>query len=586
MFRVLIQEDEGGSREEVVTSDEVTIGRVAGNDIVLPTGNVSKRHARVAIEGRDVLVYDLRSTNGTLVAGQRVVQPTLYQPGDVIRVGEFSLTLLEVRRTRTPSTIQVAQPAERREGAGRATLNALPVRPSGASLDPGMPLMPSLVAPSAASPPSVPAAEPVAAPAVPRVPPPLPPRPAQSTGATPPVSRPPAPAAARTVPGDTAPAEGTVRTRRPHVTDAAESPAGLSALTPPPVHPDAQPTERLSRVPRETWWANPDVGALWVQAGARLLEEVPVEGLPTIMAHGPAAYRPFVEMGIALVRELAPGWSDERQSALGMVLGHLAVGLGPIESYAADPRVSAIAVQGDGSVTLTLELGQQERAPLGIPAGPLTGRVLERMEQLVAQRYWQGMAVAAATWEVQGAVQGQAELRRRMLPPPGLAAASTAWLMDVEAIWQRAGTVLCLLDPGLHAATSLAAVFGATDAWRGALLVGTEGSARALGTACIPPAALAHAALRLPLLVVHAWEPGALGAWWQHRRWSLSPTLLCIPATDLDEAALRFSLCGQPDVVLRPADCVRACQRVLRVQGDAAGHVLTPLDPQETFPHG
>ena len=56
MFTIVIQEKGGEQRRMVFNKPEVTIGRVQGNDIVLPKGNVSKRHARIVL--KDVLQWD------------------------------------------------------------------------------------------------------------------------------------------------------------------------------------------------------------------------------------------------------------------------------------------------------------------------------------------------------------------------------------------------------------------------------------------------------------------------------------------------------------------------------------------------
>src|SRR5262245_51796280 len=50
MFSVLITEKGGEQRRYEFDKGEVTIGRVQGNDIVLPKGNVSKRHSRIVLK--------------------------------------------------------------------------------------------------------------------------------------------------------------------------------------------------------------------------------------------------------------------------------------------------------------------------------------------------------------------------------------------------------------------------------------------------------------------------------------------------------------------------------------------------------
>ncbi len=93
MFSVVISEKGGAERREVFDSSEVTVGRVRGNDLVLPKGNVSKRHARLTQKDGRFVVVDQNSTNGTYVNRQRIVQATIVREGDRIYIGDFILRI-------------------------------------------------------------------------------------------------------------------------------------------------------------------------------------------------------------------------------------------------------------------------------------------------------------------------------------------------------------------------------------------------------------------------------------------------------------------------------------------------------------
>jgi pilus assembly protein CpaF len=93
MFTVVVQEKEGGERRMTFTEPEVTIGRVPGNDVVLPKGNVSKRHSRIVLKDNRFIVVDLKSTNGTYVNGRKITSPLVVKEGDKIYVGDYVLTL-------------------------------------------------------------------------------------------------------------------------------------------------------------------------------------------------------------------------------------------------------------------------------------------------------------------------------------------------------------------------------------------------------------------------------------------------------------------------------------------------------------
>src|SRR4030095_4330450 len=93
MFTIHIQEKGGEQRRMVFNKPEVTIGRVQGNDIVLPKGNVSKRHARVVLKDGKMIVVDLKSTNGTYASGSKLTSPMVVRDDDKVYIGDFMIGL-------------------------------------------------------------------------------------------------------------------------------------------------------------------------------------------------------------------------------------------------------------------------------------------------------------------------------------------------------------------------------------------------------------------------------------------------------------------------------------------------------------
>jgi pilus assembly protein CpaF len=91
MFAIVISEKGGAERREFFDKVEVNVGRVQGNDLMLPKGNVSKRHARLLFRDGRFIVTDLKSTNGTYVNGRKIAQATLVRENDKIYVGDFVL---------------------------------------------------------------------------------------------------------------------------------------------------------------------------------------------------------------------------------------------------------------------------------------------------------------------------------------------------------------------------------------------------------------------------------------------------------------------------------------------------------------
>jgi pilus assembly protein CpaF len=124
MVTLLLTEKGGETKQLSFEKDEVTVGRVQGNDIVLPKGNVSKRHCRVMLQGGKFSVEDLKSTNGTYINGRKIGEVTAVGGTDKIYVGDF------VIRIDTPGEA-TAPPQVASSGAPEAgsLITALPRRP-------------------------------------------------------------------------------------------------------------------------------------------------------------------------------------------------------------------------------------------------------------------------------------------------------------------------------------------------------------------------------------------------------------------------------------------------------------------------
>ncbi len=164
MFAVVITEKGGAQRRLDFDKNEVTIGRVQGNDIILPKGNVSKRHSRIVLKDNRFIVVDLKSTNGTYVNGRKITSPLVVKGGDKIYIGDFILTLEEA--------------AGAGAGAGGFEAQASPA-PGGPPPMGAPPGPPPAGPPPMGPPPSVgaPPGPPPGPPSRPSAPPPLPPRP-------------------------------------------------------------------------------------------------------------------------------------------------------------------------------------------------------------------------------------------------------------------------------------------------------------------------------------------------------------------------------------------------------------------------
>ena len=93
MLKLTMTEKGGEPKALSFDKDEVTIGRVSGNDIVLPKGNVSKRHSKLTLKDGHVDIVDLKSTNGTYVNGKKITDVTPVGATDRVYVGDFLIMI-------------------------------------------------------------------------------------------------------------------------------------------------------------------------------------------------------------------------------------------------------------------------------------------------------------------------------------------------------------------------------------------------------------------------------------------------------------------------------------------------------------
>ncbi len=94
MWRVTATDREGRevARVELETGD-LSIGRDADRNMVLPSPSVSRRHCRVRIDGNGPVVMDEGSANGVIVNGVRITAPTAVNQMSRIEVAEFRIAV-------------------------------------------------------------------------------------------------------------------------------------------------------------------------------------------------------------------------------------------------------------------------------------------------------------------------------------------------------------------------------------------------------------------------------------------------------------------------------------------------------------
>ncbi|MGI9144993.1 MAG: FHA domain-containing protein [Chloroflexota bacterium] len=79
--------------QTIEVSDEATLGRAERAEVVVADAAVSAEHARVRRSGKNWVVVDLGSTNGTLVNNSRVNGQTLLHDGDLLVLGGVRLKI-------------------------------------------------------------------------------------------------------------------------------------------------------------------------------------------------------------------------------------------------------------------------------------------------------------------------------------------------------------------------------------------------------------------------------------------------------------------------------------------------------------
>ena len=71
--------------------DELFLGRLPECEIQLPSNMISRKHARIFVDGSGFAIEDLNSGNGTFVNGQRITEATLLKHDDRIKIGPMLL---------------------------------------------------------------------------------------------------------------------------------------------------------------------------------------------------------------------------------------------------------------------------------------------------------------------------------------------------------------------------------------------------------------------------------------------------------------------------------------------------------------
>ena len=82
-----------GNRSIPVAEGQTILGRALDATIRFDVPGVSRRHARISVEGANVTVEDLGSQNGTYVRGEKISGRAALGDGDELRLGPVSMLI-------------------------------------------------------------------------------------------------------------------------------------------------------------------------------------------------------------------------------------------------------------------------------------------------------------------------------------------------------------------------------------------------------------------------------------------------------------------------------------------------------------
>jgi len=396
MFTVVITEKGGAQKRMEFDKPEVTIGRVQGNDIILPKGNVSKRHSRIVLKDGRFIIVDLKSTNGTYVNGRKITAPLVIKGGDKVYIGDFILSLedgptADISAGGAQSV--TGQPAMEPGGGGPRRIAPPPPLPQRAAAAP-------IGLGDATS-----QEEPLSEESGAHTPPPMSPPPPQPTPA-PPVPRPaprpiPAPAVPASRPRPPSAAQMPAATPLPPVRQAApvQQPAPVRAAAAAPARAPAAPARRGDA-------ARAKYQALLKEIHERLLEFMDLRRLDLEKLADEELWdrteRSIGEIVDQMAQQIPP--TIDRDSLIKDVLNE-ALGLGPLEDLLQDNTVTEIMVnhaeqiyvERDGRLEQSDKTFSSNKAVLGVIeriVAPI-GRRIDESSPLVDARLKDGSRVNA-----------------------------------------------------------------------------------------------------------------------------------------------------------------------------------------------
>ena len=87
-YRLIVRQGPIQGQIFELNKNEISVGRDISNDFVINDAEVSRKHAKLTLEGDRYKIEDLNSTNGTYIDGQRLIGPHVMAIGEIIMFGD------------------------------------------------------------------------------------------------------------------------------------------------------------------------------------------------------------------------------------------------------------------------------------------------------------------------------------------------------------------------------------------------------------------------------------------------------------------------------------------------------------------
>lgn len=95
MFQLEILQPDSETQIHELAEGSYSIGRDAGNDIVLVERTVSRLHARIEVSGKSLMIEDLQSSSGTSLNGEKTHGPSPLKSGDTLMLGKVKIVIYQ-----------------------------------------------------------------------------------------------------------------------------------------------------------------------------------------------------------------------------------------------------------------------------------------------------------------------------------------------------------------------------------------------------------------------------------------------------------------------------------------------------------